>query len=102
MVEVLGVDGSAIASWERGDHEVDIMNYPKVVTYLGYDPLYDNSGTFVAKIENYRRKHGLTFKDLGKLTRVHKTSISEIVRGKRQTVRKSTKEKLLKVIESSD
>lgn len=100
--EIIGVDGSSVAAWERGAYEVDIVNYPKVVTYLGYDPLYDNSGTFVAKIENYRRKHGLTFKDLGKHTGVLPNTISQIVQGKRNVVYAPTKEKLLKVIESSD
>jgi len=58
-----------------------IFTFPAIITFLGYDPLYIDEDTIVAKIENYRRLKGLTYKKLARLAYIGNEVIREIVRG---------------------
>ena len=65
--------------------------------FLGYDALYIYEDPIVAKIENYRRVHGLTYKKLARLAGIGNAVIREIVRGKHENFPKGL-QKVFKVI----
>lgn len=64
--KVLGVRKRRIWDWENSITKPSIHLYPKVIEFLGYDPLHDTTETYKAMIQNYRRIHGLSYQQLAK------------------------------------
>ena len=56
-----------------------ISIYPTVIEFLGYDPLFDDSGTLQAQIKNHRRKHGLSYQQLANGISIGLTPLSQFV-----------------------
>ena len=52
---------------------------PTVIEFLGYDPLFDDSGTLQAQVKNYRRKHGLSYQQLASCISIGLTPLSQFV-----------------------
>jgi len=53
------VDKKTVANWEKGKTEPPMTLMPKVLAFLGYDPL-PVPGTLPERMLAYRQKHGLT------------------------------------------
>ena len=66
LAKTLGTTQTRVWVWENYETLPKMTLYPKVIEFLGYDPLFDNSGTLKAKIKNYRRRHGLSNMKLAK------------------------------------
>jgi ribosome-binding protein aMBF1 (putative translation factor) len=66
LAKTLGTTQTRVWVWENYETLPKTTVYPKVIEFLGYDPLFDDSGTLKANIENYRRKHGLSNMKLAK------------------------------------
>lgn len=47
--------------WEQDMTVLVISICPTIIKFLGYDPLFDDSGTLQAQVENYRRQYGLSY-----------------------------------------
>ncbi len=63
----LGLTKSPLWMWENTDRLPTLKSYPRVIQFIGYDPLFDNSGTLRASIKNYRRANGLTLEEMATL-----------------------------------
>ena len=66
LAKLLGTTQTRVWVWENYEALPKTTLYPKVIEFLGYDPLFDDSRTLKAKIENYKRKHGLSNTNLAK------------------------------------
>jgi transcriptional regulator with XRE-family HTH domain len=77
----IGVSNSVLSSWENNKTSPSMRFYPKIITFLGYDPLFNDDGTLPAMIENYRRKHGLYYNLLGELIPVSGNCLNRFMRG---------------------
>ncbi|MFK7948075.1 MAG: helix-turn-helix domain-containing protein [Saprospiraceae bacterium] len=97
----IGITDSTLILWEYDRRLPSISFYPLAIAFIGYDPLYDNSGTLSAKIENYRRKHGLSYDDLGELIGIQGAGLGKIAQGKGNP-KQVTIDKILKIVEPSN
>ena len=80
MAKIVGVSTGTVSHWEYQKRMPQIYTFPAIIKFLGYDPLYIDEDTIVAKIENYRRANGLTYKKLARLAGIGNEVIREIVR----------------------
>lgn len=97
FAKLLGVSTTTANMWEKQEREPNISHFPAIINFLGYDPLYIDEDILIAKIENYRRKHGLTYKQVAKRAGIGKETMYHIIRG--GNPRKSIEKKILKLIE---
>ena len=60
----LGVTTDTITNWEKNRVGPTLRFIPKIIGFLGYDPLRDSTPTVGQQIKQYRRSHGLSIKKL--------------------------------------
>lgn len=64
--EIMDVFYKSLVSWENNTKYPRISFFANIIKFLGYDPLYDNSGTLLARMETFRRKKGWNYRKLAK------------------------------------
>lgn len=82
LTKMLDVKEVTIWGWENTVGTPVIHFFPKIIEFLGYDPLFDNSETLKAKIENYRRLHGISYRNLSKRIGMSYNVFLKFVNGK--------------------
>jgi transcriptional regulator with XRE-family HTH domain len=82
---LLEVDEETIWNWENNHCTPQIRFIPKVIDFLGYDPLVPLSETIGARLLKYRKRHGLSQKELAKLLVIDPTTLSRLERGRPKT-----------------
>jgi DNA-binding transcriptional regulator YiaG len=75
VATLISVSEDCVTYWENERSEPQIQHFPKIIEFLGYYPLEKDTETLGARIKTYRYKHGLSHKELGKLLRVHGSTI---------------------------
>jgi len=75
LAERINCTEESIYHWENNKNYPKIMHLPKIIEFLGYDPEYKGGNSLAVTLWNYRRKHGLTLKKLGKIIGVDETTI---------------------------
>ena len=103
LAKIVGVSTGTVSHWEYQKRMPQIYTFPAIIKFLGYDPLFIDSDTILAKIENYRRTHGLTYKKLARLASIGNEVIREIVKGNHEKYPQAL-QKVLNIIdkETSD
>jgi len=67
VAATLKVDPTTYKLWESGKSEPRPDNWPRVLAFLGYDPVCAHPTTIPEQIGAVRRRHGLSRQALGKL-----------------------------------
>lgn len=74
VAERLGVDASTLTGWEKYGHEPSIRHWPAIIAFLGCDP-YPAPASLGERLLAYRRRTGLTQKQLAKRVGVNASTI---------------------------
>jgi len=99
LAKIMGVSDTSVNMWEKKARFPNISLYPPIIQFLGYDPLYLSDGSVRSKLENYRRKHGLTYKQVAKIAGIGKETMYNFIRG--INVQEGTIKKILKTVDEA-
>jgi len=88
VAATLEVDEMTICNWEKGLTTPRLYLMPKIIDFMGYDPLDFEVITFGQKIKRYRVERGLSLKKLAKLVDVDPGTIARWERGEVEPRRK--------------
>lgn len=58
----MGVSAATVANWESGKTEPPIALWPRIIGFLGYDPV-PTAATLPERMYAFRRRNGLSIKD---------------------------------------
>jgi len=94
----IGVSKHTISHWETNLDSISAKNIPKVIEYLGYNPLLDGKDlSYADKVKYTRLSLGYTKKQLAKRALVALNTIVNIETGKTKKPRKWIRKKLDRV-----
>jgi len=83
LARKLGVDPSTVLNWERGRHTPPVQYVPRIVALTGPEHLAAEA-SLPERIRAYRRRHGLTQAELGRILGIHQSVISSWETGRTQ------------------
>ena len=75
VADLVGVTEDCMTNWENGRAIPQIQYMPKLIDFLGYNPMKVEDETLGGRIKNYRISHGLSHKKLGELVGVNASTI---------------------------
>jgi DNA-binding XRE family transcriptional regulator len=84
VANIVGVSEDCITFWENGRSKPQIQHMPKVIRFLGYNPVEGESETLGGRIRNYRVENGLSHEKLGKLLGIDPSRICAWEKGQSQ------------------
>jgi len=73
--KIIGVSTDCITYWENNRSFPMIHHMPQIVKFLGYDPIIIETSDLAGQLKNYRLKHGLSHKKLGKILGVDASTV---------------------------
>ena len=82
MAKILNVAEDTITYWENGRAQPMVHCYPGIINFLGYNPFEVKVNRFGGMVKNYRLKHGLSLKKLGKKFGVDASTVGAWESGK--------------------
>ena len=91
VAEVVTATTSTVTNWEKNRTNSRLYLLPKIIQYLGYDPFPAIVATFGEKINQYRRKQGLSIKKFAKILSIDPTTLARWEGGERQPSKKHRK-----------
>jgi DNA-binding XRE family transcriptional regulator len=80
VAQRLDIGHETYITWEKYGRMPVIMHWPAIINFLGYDPS-PPAKTFSDRIEEYRRRTGSTFFDLGRKVGLDPSTIQSWARG---------------------
>jgi DNA-binding transcriptional regulator YiaG len=83
VAKQLKVSDESINNWENGHTTPQINLMPRIISFLGYNPLEFKDNSVEQKIYAYRCANGLSHKRLGKLLNVDASTVQSWEQGKR-------------------
>jgi transcriptional regulator with XRE-family HTH domain len=89
--ELLHTTMSNVWIWENNVANPLIMNYPAIVSFLGYEPFTIDNTTLAGRIKYYRYKHGLTQEQLAKLIPIDESVLASYESEKHVPLQKNQK-----------
>jgi DNA-binding XRE family transcriptional regulator len=92
--EQLAIRPESYLAWEKHGQQPEVWRWPKVISFLGYDP-HPTAVTLPGQIAAYRRRHGLTHRELGKLLGVHECTVQSWERERHPPSRRKAELKAL-------
>ncbi len=78
---IIGVSTDCITLWENNHSKPMIHHMPKIVEFLGYNPIPTDQKGLAGRINSYRIKHGLSYKNMGVLLGVDASTIGAWEKG---------------------
>jgi transcriptional regulator with XRE-family HTH domain len=84
----LNVSDITIYLWERNKARPSLAQIPKIIEFLGRDPFEKETENLGAKIQDYRRVHGLSQKKLAEQLGVDQTTLAGWERGEHRPTKK--------------
>jgi len=75
LAQLLDVTKDTVVYWETKQIAPNIMQLPKILAFLGYNPFEDETGTLGGKIKEYRYRNGLSQRKLASLLAVSVSAI---------------------------
>lgn len=82
VAKKIDVTTSTITNWELNRTEIRIRYVPKIVTFLGYNPLdVTNEDTLGARMKQWRLKHGISIKQFQSIIKMDRQTIMRIENG---------------------
>jgi transcriptional regulator with XRE-family HTH domain len=82
VASILGVDESTVTNWEKNRTSPTLRSMPKIIDFLGYDPMPRHSETLGEKLLQYRKSCGLSQKELAKRIGIDPATLSMLEREK--------------------
>ena len=82
------VDDTTVYLWEKNRVKPSLAQIPKIIEFLGYDPFEKETENLGAKIQDYRRVHGLSQKKLAEQLGVDQTTLAGWERGEHKPSKK--------------
>jgi transcriptional regulator with XRE-family HTH domain len=79
---IIGVDETTIHNWENNRSSPSLYAVPKVIRFLGYNPLPSSPTTLGEKLLSYRKLNGITQEELARRLGVDPTTLARWERGK--------------------
>jgi transcriptional regulator with XRE-family HTH domain len=76
VAERFGVDETTVQFWENNRVKPSLALTPKIIEFLGYDPLGAKPISLGEKIRHFRRLHGLSQKRLADILGIDKTTLA--------------------------
>jgi DNA-binding XRE family transcriptional regulator len=71
----LGVSTDCVTYWENNRSKPMIHQVPRIVEFLGYNPLSIDQTSLAGRVKNYCIQNGLSHKKLGKILGVNASAI---------------------------
>ena len=71
----IGISVDCVTYWENERSKPQIQFMPKIIAFLGYNPVPYENVTIGERIKNYRITHGLSHKKLGQLLSVDASTV---------------------------
>lgn len=98
VAKIIGVSTDCITYWENERSVPQIHLIPKIVKFLGYNPVKMDSNSLGSQIKKYRLEHGLSHKGMGEILEVDASTVGSWECGKFQPIKESIRKlsKLLK------
>ena len=93
VAKILNVTEDTITYWENERSQPMVHCYPAIINFLGYNPFEVEVNRFGDTVKNYRIKHGLSHKKLGKKLGVDASTVGAWENGKSEP-HKTTKGKI--------
>jgi DNA-binding XRE family transcriptional regulator len=62
---IFHISKDGVTNWENGKNAPLISYYPRIISFLGYNPFLDDKSTLGNAIFAYRCENGLSAKNLG-------------------------------------
>ncbi len=82
VAKILTVDESTITNWEKRRTSPTLRLLPKIIEFLGYNPLIGNQNTLGERLLRYRKGQGITQKELAKQIGIDPTTLSRLERNR--------------------
>ena len=76
VAKLLGVTTDSVTNWENNRTLPMVHLMPRIIKFLGYNPVYNNIVTLGDQVKFYRLINGLSHKALGKILGVHGTTVA--------------------------
>jgi transcriptional regulator with XRE-family HTH domain len=84
----LNVSDITIYLWEKNNVRPSLTKIPKIIEFLGRDPLQREAATLSEKIQEYRRSNGLSQKKLAERLEIDQTTLAGWEKGKHRPTKK--------------
>ena len=75
VAAIIGVSTDSVTYWENGRAVPQIQHMPKIIEFLGYNPIPINENTLGGRVKKYRLKHGLSHEEFGRILGVHGSTV---------------------------
>lgn len=75
VAQIIGVCTDSVTYWENGRAVPQIQHMPKIIEFLGYNPVIVDGESFRGRVREYRLRHGLSHKELGRILEVNASTI---------------------------
>jgi len=99
VAKIIGVSEDSVTYWER-NRTIPLIRYmPKIIEFLGYNPMVVHRSTLSGRIVEFRILNGLTYKSMARLVGVDATTIAAWEHNDTIPL-KNAKTKLLEVLNS--
>jgi transcriptional regulator with XRE-family HTH domain len=76
--KILGVTESTVTNWEKNRSNPTLRPMPKIIRFLGYDPMPADSAHLGEKLLKYRRSHGISQREMAKRIGIDPTTLSRL------------------------
>jgi transcriptional regulator with XRE-family HTH domain len=83
VAKIIGCDETTVVNWEKGYASPRINHMPKVVEFLGFDPL-QKCDTLAQQIVSYRKARGVTQKVFAQQLGIDPSTLARWERGERE------------------
>lgn len=84
----IGVNESTVINWETGQTRPRIGHWPRVLAFLGYDPLRTSPGTEL-EVRALRRNLGLSQRELAHRLGLDEGTVRDLEFGRRRATRRT-------------
>lgn len=88
VAKIFDVSTDCVTYWENNRSAPKIIYYPRIIEFLGYEPLSFDETTLSGRIKAYRSRNGITSKIFGNLLKVDASTVTEWENGKRMPILK--------------
>jgi transcriptional regulator with XRE-family HTH domain len=82
VAEILDVDESTITNWEKNRTSPALRAIPKIIEFLGYDPMPRRSETLGGQLSQYRKSRGMNQKVVAQQIGIDPATSSRLEREK--------------------
>jgi len=75
VARVINVTEDCVTLWEKNHSSPQIKYFPRIIKFLGYNPIEFDETTLAGQLKAYRWRNGLSNKKLGKILNVDGSTV---------------------------